>query len=427
MSDPDAPPGKLSEDGRRIVCELSHLTDIASFMGPSPREMMNKPCFSCIDEFLMNPAGIIVVVTCIFFLCCTVLTSFYRYYTYSDKEWAEIQAMEFATERARVLSPDNEHPTTLRQDIVHRFRHDYDCGGMFCQLPGDPFDWSQRAMVFTTTVIVSLTVSLMFFQDPTNAVPDCTEVCTQQMENGPTVCETTCVEPPRNGLWISVVSALISTPTVFGLTHLFAWLHKPIISAIEPKKKSLVEIAKNISAAKNGKSGGTKIHVQQVGKLNDGADGDVGVPGKTLSPEQDIEVTQDFDDELKMMELSYPEVVASDVINSSPEVKQILEDGPKEDAVISRPRHANMAMLPFCYALTVGIGGLAMIYGVAANLGPDATMIWLVASVGSFALKICVCDPLKVAFAAALLQLAERLELGSVTTLDTFLAGGDGD
>jgi hypothetical protein len=122
--DPDAPPGNITADGRRIVCEFKHLTDVASFMGPKPSAMFNEPCFSCLDEFLKNPAGIIVVATCLFFLLCTMASSFYRYYRYSHKDWDEIAATKFAVDRKLVLSPDQDHPTTLKHALSHRLRHD---------------------------------------------------------------------------------------------------------------------------------------------------------------------------------------------------------------------------------------------------------------------------------------------------------------
>jgi hypothetical protein len=234
-------------------------------------------------------------------------------------------------------------------------------------------------MVFVTTLIISLMVSLMFFQDPTKeGVPGCTEVCNQQVEGGPVACETVCVEPPKAGIWVSVVSALITTPIVFGLTYLFTWLRKPIIKAVEPKRKGLGEVAKNWMAAKKG------IHVAQAGKPN-------------KMPHHDVaDFTHELEDELKMMD----EV-------TDPEAAQMLVDAKKdglEVAEVLRPRHAKMSALPFCYGLTFGFGGLFMIYGVAANLGPDATLVWLVASVTALAMKVFLADPLKVAFAAVLMQ-----------------------
>ena len=122
--DDDAPPGNLTADGRRIVCEFKHLTDVASFMGSKPSDAFNKPCFSCLNEFLKNPAGIVVVTTCLFCLLFTMCLTVYRYYQYSYKEWDEIAAMKFAIDRHSVLTPDRVYPTTLLHDLSHRMRHD---------------------------------------------------------------------------------------------------------------------------------------------------------------------------------------------------------------------------------------------------------------------------------------------------------------
>ena len=114
---------------------------------------------------------------------------------------------------------------------------------------------AQRAMVFVTTLIISLMVSLMFFQDPTKqGTPDCTQECTQMEEGGPEVCEEICTEPAqaKKGPLISIVSALVTTPIVFGLTYLFKWLRKPIVEAVEEsaEKRSLGKILKSARAAK---------------------------------------------------------------------------------------------------------------------------------------------------------------------------------
>jgi len=115
--DPLSAPGNITEDGRRIVCEFNHLTDIASFMGPEPSTVINKPCFSCLDEFLKNPAGIIVVATCAFLLLFTVCWAFARYWKYAHKAWDEIAATRFAEERKRVLQPNHEGYTGFCENL----------------------------------------------------------------------------------------------------------------------------------------------------------------------------------------------------------------------------------------------------------------------------------------------------------------------
>lgn len=97
-----------------------------------------------------------------------------------------------------------------------------------------------------------------------------------------------------------------------------------------------------------------------------------------------------------------------------------------EDIEVPRPRHAKFSAMPFCYGLIFGVGGLFMIYGVAANLGPEQTKLWLITSIISLAIKIFFADPIKIVAAAALLQCAERFESNTLQRVADML-GGDAD
>ena len=218
--------------------------------------MVNKPCFSCFDEFLQNPSRLVIVLTCACLLISSISCSIRKYVLYTKKPPEHIARSTFARERLMVMSPDSVHDTTWKQDVKHRLRYDYSLGGICCQLEGDPFDWSQRAVVFVTTMIVSLMVSLLFFQPKE---PDCREVCSppvdelgQFLEDEPLVCEEVCVDPPKKGILVPVFSALISTPIVFGLGWLFAWLRKPVVEAVEPDGVQLKQLMKRIANAKRG-------------------------------------------------------------------------------------------------------------------------------------------------------------------------------
>ena len=247
-------PGNITADGG-IVCEFDHLTDFSAFLGDKP--VMNRPCFSCLDQLFDNPAGLFVTIVMGSLLIFLLITSIVRYFKFSHLTPKEIAAMKFAKERVQVMSPDEDYMSSCSEDISHRIRHDYMCGGILCQIPGDPFDWSQRALVFVTTLIVSFMVSLLFFRPP---APACTEVC-QEMTDGftpdpealtcPTmvceaneVCEMVCVESPKNGVLVSIYSAVISTPLVVVLGVLFKWLRKPVVKEIEPETVSMMDAVK---------------------------------------------------------------------------------------------------------------------------------------------------------------------------------------
>ena len=91
--------------------------------------------------------------------------------------------------------------------------------------------------------------------------------------------------------------------------------------------------------------------------------------------------------------------------------------GPKPDEVVQRPfKLASKSMLPFGYGLVFGCAGLFMIYGVAANLGPEKTQLWLITAMNSLLIKIAVADPCKLAAVAALTQHAEHLASDAVAT-----------
>ena len=117
-----------------LRCAFDHLTDFGAFVGKAP--VFNPPCFSCWDEFWANPAAIIVVATCLGLLLFSCSCAFKNYYQYSRLSPDEIAASKFALTRITVMSPKTVHETTMKEDVVHRLRHDYICGGICCQLPG---------------------------------------------------------------------------------------------------------------------------------------------------------------------------------------------------------------------------------------------------------------------------------------------------
>ena len=69
--------------------------------------------------------------------------------------------MTCASTESYGAAPHRVHETSLREDLVHRLRHDYMCGGICSTIKGDPFDSSQRFVVFVTTLTVSLMVRFM--------------------------------------------------------------------------------------------------------------------------------------------------------------------------------------------------------------------------------------------------------------------------
>jgi hypothetical protein len=209
-------------------------------------------------------------------------------------------------------------------------------------------------MVFVTTLIISLMVSLMFFQDPTKqGTPDCTQECTQMEEGGPEVCEEICTEPAqaKKGPLISIVSALVTTPIVFGLTYLFKWLRKPIVEAVEEsaEKRSLAKILKSARAAKKKafeSISGVKVKQQR--------------PGEEEEDDFEAEHLDDLEAE------NLDDIAVHDAAADGSENAKDTADG-TEAPKVPRPRHPKYSAMPFCYGTIFGFGGIFMIYGVAVR------------------------------------------------------------
>ncbi len=253
--------GHVSADGRSVTCEFDHLTEVASFLGPSPSKKFNEPCFSCLSDFLSNPWGIIIVLTGLVLLVCTAMGTLCKHYRYSQRVPDQIALSKFAQARKRVKARDADIKTSLAEDVGHKLRHDCGCGGILCPLPGDPFDWCQRGLLLVTTLLVNLMVSLMFFQPEDDEVA-CVNKCEQQDRSQEEVCTTVCNEPEKDGIWISLVTAVISIPATMVITAALMWLRSPVVAAVEPrlkdKKHSVPKMIKTLKAASKSKAWAAK-------------------------------------------------------------------------------------------------------------------------------------------------------------------------
>jgi hypothetical protein len=83
--------------------------------------------------------------------------------------------------------------------------------------------------------------------------------------------------------------------------------------------------------------------------------------------------------------------------------------GDDEDAdVPAVPRPHRAAMVPIIIALVVGLAGLFMIYGLAANLGAENTKVWLIAATTAFVNQMFLMQPAKVLLATGLMKCADE-------------------
>jgi hypothetical protein len=460
--------GNITADGT-IVCSFSHLTDFGVMIGPPPT--FNAPCFSCLSSFLKNPAGIFVVVTCGVLLIASFIVACCRYRRFSQLPIDQVAASTFAVKHQRVMSPDSEVDTGCCEDLSHRFRHDYPMGGICCGVPGDPFDWSQRALVFLTTLIVSLAVSISLFRDPSpDEEPECVNNCTQVDPTAPEVCVETCQEPKESTLYVSLVSAAITTPIMFGLGFLFAWLHKPVVKELTPEKTKLkVVIKTRLKLRKELKKAAKATRTPQSSPLKR-APADQGPPDGSAAPgakyvaesaansdncpqnntaaidtgfvsklvnkaERRTGVDLDGDGDIrvqgnakhdKAIELASEEAKAALAATG----KTLARRGIKLSLDDVKIRGHCKAMVPLCYGFLFGSGGLLLIYGIAANLGARTTKLWLLSAFASLAIKVCLVDPLKVLASVVLTTVADRFDLHSadfVLRLDKVLSARQPD
>jgi hypothetical protein len=111
-------------------------------------------------------------------------------------------------------------------------------------------DWGQRSLVLVSTMILSLTASLLFFQNPSQdvAAPDCNETCSQLNETEPEICVVECAELEESGLYVAMVSMVITIPASFLVNKVFMWLRSPVTTAVERDTvtaKSLIQSARD--------------------------------------------------------------------------------------------------------------------------------------------------------------------------------------
>jgi hypothetical protein len=95
-------------------------------------------------------------------------------------------------------------------------------------------------------MIVSLVASLLFFQNPNDeAIPDCNETCTQLNETEPVICVTECAEPMEAGLWVAMLSMVMTIPVSIIVNISFKWLRSPITTAVESETTSVKSLIKS--------------------------------------------------------------------------------------------------------------------------------------------------------------------------------------
>ena len=85
--------------------------------------------------------------------------------------------------------------------------------------------------------------------------------------------------------------------------------------------------------------------------------------------------------------------------------------GPKDKERVkipAVPRPFVSSVVPVAVAVGIGLFGIWMIFGLAANLGPENTKVWLIAAATSFVTKMFLIQPARVCGSAVVLKCADK-------------------
>ena len=205
-----------------ISCPFNHLTSVAAFVGYT-----NTPCYDCWEQFVNNPYALLMCSVLGGILCCNSIVAFVRFYKHYNLPPEQILSSKYVQAKQRVMLPDAKIQTTIREDCSYWIRVKTSAGGICCPVQGDPFDNTQRMLVFVATGIVSMTVSIYLFQPP-GKDPECVLTCEQQNADQEAECKEKCSAPTQDVVAAMLLSAVITTPIIITLGMLFSWLHSPV-------------------------------------------------------------------------------------------------------------------------------------------------------------------------------------------------------
>jgi hypothetical protein len=255
---------EINRTNYTITCAFYHLTDLASVAGPKPST--NKMDFDKMmsADFLMNnPVGFALACGLLMLLIYSFWWSIKEYIKETNEEGVTVNnASMMQTEFALNQCNYKVDKISFKQRVIVKIRMDWDWGGLFFPMPGDPNSRSQRALVLLAATLFTLVFEIMFFKDPAGCINftegqgkqketyqyDCLsgskdpsltaeeafEICDDQL-NGRLfeVCDPICNQFQANGYMAALLAALCSIPFSKSMGYAFGWLQEPYSAVIE--------------------------------------------------------------------------------------------------------------------------------------------------------------------------------------------------
>lgn len=254
----------LNKTNYTLTCAFYHLTDLGSVAGPAPsaNRMDVDKLFSA--DFLMNnPVGFALAVGLLMLLIYSFWWSIKEYIKETEQEGVTVNnASMMQTEFALNQCNYKVDKISFKQRVIVKIRMDWDWGGLFFPMPGDPNSRSQRALVLLAATLFTLVFEIMFFKDPEGCINftegqgkqevvyqyDCLsgskdpsltaeeayEICADETDGRLfTVCDPICNQFQANGYMAALLAALVSIPFSKTMGYAFGWLQEPYSAVIE--------------------------------------------------------------------------------------------------------------------------------------------------------------------------------------------------
>ena len=255
---------ELNRSNFSLTCAFYHLTDLSAVAGPPPQ--INKMDFDRLfsADFLMNnPVGFALAVGLLALLIYAFWWSIKEYIKESNLEGVTVNnAAMMQTEFALNQCNYKVDKISFTQRVIVKIRMDWDWGGLFFPMPGDPNSRSQRALVLLAATLFTLLFEIIFFKDPEGCISfvegegkqevtyqyDCLsgsldpsltaeeaqEICGNQHTGRlAEVCDPICPQFVANGYMAALMAALCSIPFSKSMGYAFGWLQEPYSAVIE--------------------------------------------------------------------------------------------------------------------------------------------------------------------------------------------------
>jgi hypothetical protein len=216
------------------------IVDFAAFIGPPPQ--IGKP--GNILQLYKNLAGMAVVLVMLLvatLACCCGIHD-YRQVNKTVTELADPRREEFESKasyfaRQRSLLDDPSVPWSYK--VGGRLQTGWLAAAAICPVRGDPWRRPQRAFTVLMHVLLTMTLSIMFYQSD---LPECPDTCDTNVMNSSTecACKTVDCECLPNRLQASLLTAALVLPVIALLNLSFAVLRRPLVHDMASKTGQLL-------------------------------------------------------------------------------------------------------------------------------------------------------------------------------------------